>query len=87
MLWRYLAEIITPVILGGLLTLSNLKPLVLTHLVPVGKAAVLFAEILLIVKETKVRMHALLIVSVVSVSKNKLSVKKCESSSYHIHCP
>ncbi len=54
MLWKYLAEIITPVILGDQLTLSDLKPMILEHLVPVGKAAALLAEILLIAKELKV---------------------------------
>jgi hypothetical protein len=54
MLWKYLAEIITPVILGDLFTLSDLKPQILEHLIPVGKAAVLLAEILLITKELKV---------------------------------
>lgn len=53
-LWKYFAQIITPVILGGLFTLSHLKPLVFEHLIPVGKAAILFAEILLTIKEAAV---------------------------------
>ena len=57
MLWKYLAEIITPVILGDLFTLSDLKPQILEHLIPVGKAAVLLAEILLITKELKVSIY------------------------------
>jgi hypothetical protein len=57
MLWKYLAEIITPVILGDLFTLSDLKPQILEHLIPVGKAAVLLAEILLITKELKVGIY------------------------------
>ena len=53
MLWKYLADIITPVILGDQFTLSDLKPLIFEHLLPVGKAAALLAEILLIIKELK----------------------------------
>jgi hypothetical protein len=60
MLWKYLAEIITPVILGDLFTLSDLKPQILEHLIPVDKAAVLLAEILLITKELKVSMYVVL---------------------------
>ena len=54
MLWRYLADVITPVILADQFTLSDLKPLILEHLLPVGKAAALLAEILLSTKELKV---------------------------------
>jgi hypothetical protein len=56
MLWRYLADIITPVILQDQFTLTDLKPLIMEHLHPVGKAAALLAEILLIIKEMKVRI-------------------------------
>ena len=59
MLWKYLAEIITPVILKDLFTLSDLKPLILEHLIPVGKAAALFAEILLITKELTVSINTI----------------------------
>ena len=55
MLWRYLADIITPVILQDQFTLTDLKPLIMEHLHPVGKAAALLAEILLLIKGTKVR--------------------------------
>ena len=57
MLWKYLAEIITPVIVKDLFTISDLKPLILKHLIPVGKAAALFAEILLMTKELKVSIY------------------------------
>ena len=59
MLWKYLAEVITPVILKDLFTLSDLKPLILEHLIPVGKAAALFAEILLITKELTVSINTI----------------------------
>ena len=57
MLWRYLADVITPVILADQFTLFDLKPLILEHLLPVGKAAALLAEILLIIKESKVSVR------------------------------
>ncbi|XP_046850821.1 eukaryotic translation initiation factor 4 gamma 3-like isoform X2 [Xenia sp. Carnegie-2017] len=50
-LWNYLAEIINP-LLGDRLKLNDLKPLILQHLAPIGKAAVLFAEILLEFKKS-----------------------------------
>ena len=52
-LWNYLAEIINP-LLGDRLKLNDLKPLILQHLAPIGKAAVLFAEILLEFKKSTV---------------------------------
>ena len=54
MLWKYLAEIITPVILRRQFTLSDLMPHILEHLVPVGTAGNLLAEILIITKEKEV---------------------------------
>ena len=57
MLWRYLADIITPVVLADQFTLSDFKPMIFQHLLPVGKAAALLAEILLITKELKVNIY------------------------------
>ena len=57
MLWRYLADVITPVILADQFTLFDLKPLILEHLLPVGKAAALLAEILVVTKELKVSVR------------------------------
>lgn len=52
-LWRYLAEIITPVIVGEQFKLVDLKPLTV-HLVESNKAAILFAEILNLIAEESV---------------------------------
>ena len=52
-LWYYLAEIITPVILGKQFKLAALKPLIM-HLVQCNKTAVILAEILTIIAKKKV---------------------------------
>ena len=52
-LWYYLAQIITPVIVGEQFKLADLKPLIM-HLVQCNKTAVILAEILTIIAKKKV---------------------------------
>ena len=52
-LWCYIAELITPVIVGEQFKLADLKPLIM-HLVQCNKAAVVLAEILTIIAKEKV---------------------------------
>ena len=54
--WCYLAETITPVIVGNQFKLADLKPLIV-HLVECNKAGVLLAEILTIIAKESVSIE------------------------------